>query len=117
MLEPRPARYKISDGDDAWGLVITRTAIDGVQVWYAAHKGLLTLGLTTPGTRALVPDGDVPEGAECEVSKTGWRMYRWPAPVMALDLPPEDQPGADHLVAQIRGAFDWFNAVRRDLAR
>jgi len=26
MLEPRPQRYHISDGDDAWGIVITRPA-------------------------------------------------------------------------------------------
>lgn len=76
MLEPRPQRYHIADGADAWGIVITRTVMPGVQLWYSASKGTLTLGLTTPTVQRLIPEDVVPEDASVERSATGWTMYR-----------------------------------------
>ena len=117
LLEPRPSRYKISDGADAWGIVVTKTNIEGVQVWYAADEGKLTLGLTTPRTQALIPAHAAPEGTVQEVSKTGWRMFRWDVPVLDLKLHPEEQEGTDDLVQKIKDAFDWFNSTRSDISR
>ncbi len=114
MLEPRPRKWHIADGAEAWGLVVTRSAIAGVQLWYSANAGVLTLGLTTPRMQAAIPPDAVPPGAEAEVSRTGRRMFRWQAPELSLAEPPEEQAGAEELVAQIRAAFDWFNATRID---
>lgn len=44
-------------------------------------------------------------------------MFRWPAPVMDLYLPPEEQPGSEQLVQQVLDAFAWFNRVRTVLTR
>jgi hypothetical protein len=112
MLEPRPQRYHIADGADAWGIVITRTVMPGVQLWYSASKGTLTLGLTTPTVQRLIPEDVVPEDASVERSATGWTMYRWTVPVMDLTLPPEDQPGAQELLGRIKAAFGWFSSNR-----
>ena len=114
MLEPRPQKYHIRDGADAWGLVITRRVISGVQLWYAAERGVLTMGLTTPEARRLIPKGAVPPGAETEISPKGWQMFRWSVPSLSMNEPPEDQPGANVLVLQIEAAFGWFNATRSD---
>ena len=114
MLEPRPQRYHISDGDDAWGIVITRTVMPGIQLWYSANKGTLTLGLTTPSTQRLLPPGVAPEGASKETSATGWTMFRWTVPVLSLELPPEEQAGTSELLERIEAAFAWFNANRID---
>lgn len=114
MLEPRPQRYHIADGDDAWGIVITRTVMPGIQLWYSANKGTLTLGLTTPATQRLLPPGAVPEGALNETSATGWTMFRWAVPVLNLDQPPEEQAGSLELLKKIETAFAWFNANRVD---
>ncbi|MFN3577829.1 MAG: hypothetical protein ACK4TJ_12735 [Tabrizicola sp.] len=117
MLEPRPQRYHISDGDDAWGVVITRKVMPGVQLWYSANKGKLTLGLTTPATQRLLRPGAVPEGATKETSATGWTMFRWDVPVLELEKAPEEQAGSIELLEKIKAAFDWFNANRIDLER
>ncbi|MEO0999332.1 MAG: hypothetical protein AAFW69_01815 [Pseudomonadota bacterium] len=93
---------------------MTREAMPGVQVWYARAAGRLTLGLTTPDTQKLIPDEAIPPGATRETSRRGTIMYRYDAPVLALEEPPEDQPGAPLLVARIEGAFEWFNATRTD---
>jgi hypothetical protein len=114
MLEPRPQRYHIADGEDGWGLVITRTVMSGVQLWYSAKKGTLTLGLTTPEMQRLIPPGMVPEGASNESSATGWSMYRWPVPVLDLEQPPEEQAGSKELLEKIEAAFVWFNLTRID---
>jgi len=114
MLEPRPQRYHIADGDDSWGIVITRTVMPGVQLWYSANKGTLTLGLTTPATQRLLRPGAVPEGAANETSATGWTMFRWTVPVLNLEQPPEEQVGSRELLEKIEAAFAWFNANRVD---
>jgi hypothetical protein len=114
MLEPRPSRYHISDGHDAWGIVVTRPAMPGIQLWYSAKKGSLTLGLTTPATQRLIPSSVVPEDASNETSTTGWTMYRWTVPVLNLEQPPEDQDGSLLLIGKIEAAFAWFNAHRID---
>jgi hypothetical protein len=41
-------------------------------------------------------------------------MFRWPAPMLRMDVPPEEQPDARRLVEQIENAFGWFNSTRRD---
>jgi hypothetical protein len=114
MLEPRPQRYHISDGDDSWGIVITRTVMPGVQLWYSANRGTLTLGLTTLSTQRLLPPGIVPEGASNETSATGWTMFRWNVPVLSLELTPEEQAGTKELLEKIEAAFAWFNGNRID---
>lgn len=116
MLEPRPQRYHIADGDDAWGIVITRSVMPGIQLWYSANRGTLTLGLTTPATQRLIPPHLVPEGASNETSATGWTMFRWTVPVLDLEMPPEEQPGSQELLNRIESAFAWFNANRIDRA-
>jgi hypothetical protein len=114
MLEPRPQRYHISDGNDAWGVVITKPVMPGVQLWYSAENGTLTLGLTTPATQRLIAKDALPEGASNETSATGWTMFRWAVPVLDLDRPPEEQAGTRDLLEKIEAAFAWFNAKRID---
>jgi hypothetical protein len=116
MLEPRPQRYHIADGDDAWGIVITRSVMPGIQLWYSANKGTLTMGLTTSATQRLIPSYLVPDDASNETSATGWTMFRWTVPVLDLEMPPEEQPGSQELLSRIESAFAWFNANRIDRA-
>ena len=115
LLEPGPKLYHIAEGSDPWGLVVTRTAITGAQVWYNARKGTLTLGLTTADMRARVPADETPQGAVLEKSAAGWRMYRWDVPRLDERSPPQWQEGSGDVVAAVRGAFDWLRSVRSDI--
>jgi hypothetical protein len=83
-------------------------------LWYAAESGRLTLGLTTPITRNLVPADACPEAATFEESPTGWKMYRCSVPRLDLRKLPEDQAGSTELVETIVGLVAWFNGVRTD---
>ena len=116
MFDPKGRTYAINDGDDEWGLVVTRKNLTGVQVWYAADTGVLTLGLTSPEMRAAVPPDVVLPGATEEKSPSGWRMFRWDVPRLDVREPPEGQAGAKEVVAGITGAFDWLRSVRTDIA-
>jgi len=120
LLEPPPGRpgriYEISSEHAPWAIIIRRPKVlYGVQVWYAANKGLLTLGLTNLQMRQAVP-GDVrPDGSEEETSDKGWRMFRKAVPSLRLDVPPEEQEGAEAVVGEIEDMFEWLKSVRTDI--
>ncbi len=117
MLEPRPNKYAIKkDSSDPWGIVITRVVVSGVQVWHAIEKQKLTLGITTPQMRALLPQNAVPPRATLEVSEKGWLMYRWEMPEIDVLKNPADQPNMRQVIQAVEAAFEWFRTTRLDLA-
>ena len=115
IFDPRGRTFAIADGDDAWGLVVTKKVVSGVQVWYSAKAGVLTLALTSPEMRAAIPPDAVPPDAEAETSGADWRMFRHSAPILDLQQPPEDQQGTDRLVELIVASFEWVRRTRTDM--
>jgi hypothetical protein len=114
-LEARRPGFHVSDRADPWGVVITRRAMTGVQVWLDAREGRLTLGLTTPATRGLLPDAACPPDAVRETSASGWPLLRCTvAPVAPDAVGTPDALAA--LAARIDALFGWFTAVRLDRA-
>jgi hypothetical protein len=115
MLEKKPNRFHISAGDDPWGLVVTRTAVSGVQVWYAANTGILTVGITTREMREKLRDGVVPDESWPEHSPSGWLQFRWNVPALDMTRPPQDQDGVDKLRDRVVFAFSWYRDNRIDM--
>lgn len=116
MLEPRPMRFHIADKtDDRWGIVITRTAISGVQVWHSLDNETLTLALTTEATKSLIPVGCIPDGSVAEISPSGWRMFRWKVPHVSGLSEPAEQPSMNEVIQRVKFCFEWFRMYRVDL--
>ncbi len=114
LLNKKRPGFTIPQGADPWGMTIKRDSMPGILLWYAAHRGILTLGLTTSYTMNLVPLGLGPPLSTFEESNSGWMLYRLSVPVLDLNLLPAEQVGTSDLVDAVIGLIAWFNEVRLD---